>query len=252
MTASPADAGSTGAGDPERRAPVQSDSRHPDGSVAWWEHELAWQNYHRRYATQDAETIAKRAGFSYTELALHLGHPPATWRPGVTRYTPCAVPSPEDTVEPDAVYGETHWLPADACREDGCHHGADEHRGGTGRCMSGKGQKGWRCDCRAFVSPTPPAARTGEDDEADVKMVKVNVRPNARSPQWVSVPVAALSARPLVSGAANRDDVARLRAQAAHLLNGGRFEDEWSEAATLIRELLALLGGDQDNEDGAR
>jgi len=60
------------------------------------------------------------------------------------------------------------------------------------------------------------------------------------------------SARPLVSGTANRDDMARVRAQADRLLNGGRFEDEWSEAATLIRELLALLGGDQDDEDGAR
>lgn len=72
----------------ERRAPVQSDEGCPSGSVAWWEHELAWEDYHRRYPTQGAETIAQRAGFSYSELVDHLGHRPTTWIPGFTSYVP--------------------------------------------------------------------------------------------------------------------------------------------------------------------
>jgi hypothetical protein len=67
----------------ERRAPVQGSPNNGfvDGTVAWWEHELAWQDYHTRYLQQSAERIAERCGFSYGELVDHLGHEPTTWRP---------------------------------------------------------------------------------------------------------------------------------------------------------------------------
>lgn len=52
------------------------------GSVEWWEHEQAYEDYSRRYGTrQSAERIAERAGFSYAELVDHLGHEPTTWMP---------------------------------------------------------------------------------------------------------------------------------------------------------------------------
>lgn len=72
----------------ERRAPVQRNSRipkdqpgHKPGTVAWWEHEKAWEDYASRYGRgQSAERIAERAGFCYLELTDHLGHAPTTWK----------------------------------------------------------------------------------------------------------------------------------------------------------------------------
>lgn len=72
----------------ERRAPVQGDygiprgkPGHSSGTIAWEEHELAWQAYAKRFGRdQSAERIAERAGFGYQELIDYLGHPPKTWR----------------------------------------------------------------------------------------------------------------------------------------------------------------------------
>lgn len=70
--------------DDERRVPVQADGRRdgkPRGTVAWWEHVKAWEDYSRRYGNrQSAERIAERGGFSHWELTDHLGHEPITWR----------------------------------------------------------------------------------------------------------------------------------------------------------------------------
>lgn len=70
----------------ERRANVQaSDYSHADnyvpaGTVAWWEHEEAWQAYSRLFGTsQSAERIHQRSGFCYRELTDLLGHKPITW-----------------------------------------------------------------------------------------------------------------------------------------------------------------------------
>lgn len=66
----------------DRRAPVQGS--HPTymaGSIEWWEHVEAWEDYAKRYGhEQSAEVIAERMGFSYGELVDHLGHEPTTWR----------------------------------------------------------------------------------------------------------------------------------------------------------------------------
>lgn len=59
-----------------RRAPVNGS---PRGTIAWSEHEKAWEAYHRRHSGQSAERIAERGGFSYGELVDHLGHEPSTW-----------------------------------------------------------------------------------------------------------------------------------------------------------------------------
>lgn len=67
-----------------RRAPVQGESRRdgrglkPAGTVAWWEHEKAWEPYGARYS-QSAERIAERSGFGYWEMTDLLGHEPTTW-----------------------------------------------------------------------------------------------------------------------------------------------------------------------------
>ena len=75
------------------RVSVQPDTysyRTPDGSklvnragtIAWWEHQKAWEGYSKRFGTdQSAERIAERHGFSYGELVKYLGHPPTTWVP---------------------------------------------------------------------------------------------------------------------------------------------------------------------------
>jgi len=56
--------------------------RKPAGTVAWWEHEKAWEAYAAEYGRmQSAERIAQRAGFSYAELVHYLGRDPETWRP---------------------------------------------------------------------------------------------------------------------------------------------------------------------------
>lgn len=39
----------------------------------------------------------------------------------------------------------------DHCDEAGCNHARYQHKKGTGRCMDGVNQRGWRCDCAAFV-----------------------------------------------------------------------------------------------------
>jgi hypothetical protein len=62
-----------------RRAPVNGS---PRGTIAWPEHEKAWEAYHRRHSGQSAETIAARGGFGIEELTYQLGHLPATWLPG--------------------------------------------------------------------------------------------------------------------------------------------------------------------------
>lgn len=52
------------------------------GTVTWEEHAEAWEDYAARYGgEQDAERVAQRGGFSYSELTRHLGRAPATWRP---------------------------------------------------------------------------------------------------------------------------------------------------------------------------
>lgn len=66
----------------ERRARVQGDvaDGHVSGTVEWWEHEAAWGDYAKRFGTQQsAQRIHERGGFSYAELADHLGHAPTTW-----------------------------------------------------------------------------------------------------------------------------------------------------------------------------
>jgi len=76
----------------EKRAPVQGEpnllpnvGRYtlPPGTVAWAEHEAAWEAYAEKVGRgQSAERMAERGGFSYTELCAFLGHPPSTWRQG--------------------------------------------------------------------------------------------------------------------------------------------------------------------------
>lgn len=63
-----------------RRAPVQKDRNFgkPAGTIAWWEHEKAWEAYGVRYS-QTAERIAERGGFGYGELVEFLGYYPTTW-----------------------------------------------------------------------------------------------------------------------------------------------------------------------------
>jgi hypothetical protein len=83
-----------------RRAPVQGDyegfcatsraeiaqriGREPKGpgTIAWKEHLLAYNDYSRRYGTQQsAERLAERGGFGFGELIDHLGREPLTWAP---------------------------------------------------------------------------------------------------------------------------------------------------------------------------
>jgi hypothetical protein len=101
---------------------------------------------------------------------------------------------------------------------------------------------------------TPPAVRTGEDDGTDVERVAAALRQRMDGELWVSardanelahVAIAALSARPLVSGTANRDDVARWLSDryGARVDPLDHFPGHWLRDAD---ELLALLGGDQD------
>ena len=66
-----------------RRAPVQGDRGKPHGTIAWWEHEQAWEGYARRFPgsarQQGPERIAERGGFGYGEVLDQLGHEPMTW-----------------------------------------------------------------------------------------------------------------------------------------------------------------------------
>lgn len=66
----------------ERRALVQAERGHPAGTVAWSEHETAWEAYREKCGgSQSAERIHERGGFGYVEIAKLLGHDPTTWRP---------------------------------------------------------------------------------------------------------------------------------------------------------------------------
>jgi hypothetical protein len=71
----------------ERRAPVQSDHTFRGrvaGTITWDEHEEAWNDYAKRYGTeQSAERVAERGGFGYDELIDHLKREPRTWKPRV-------------------------------------------------------------------------------------------------------------------------------------------------------------------------
>lgn len=54
----------------------------PAGTIAWHEHEEAWNEYRSRFRSdQSALTIHERGGFGYYELTTLLGHEPTTWRP---------------------------------------------------------------------------------------------------------------------------------------------------------------------------
>ena len=72
-----------------RRAPVQRQEQRFDGkpargpgTIAWWEHMLAYSDYSHRYgSSQSAERLAERGGFGYLELVDFLGHEPTTWSP---------------------------------------------------------------------------------------------------------------------------------------------------------------------------
>ncbi len=74
--------------DESRRARVQGDHRlgkgkpgREPGTIAWWEHEMAWADYARRYgSSQSAEPIHERGGFGYRDLEDHLKREPFTWR----------------------------------------------------------------------------------------------------------------------------------------------------------------------------
>jgi len=50
----------------------------PSGSVAWWEHLRAAEEY-GKYYRQSARRLAERGGFGYGELIKWLGHEPETW-----------------------------------------------------------------------------------------------------------------------------------------------------------------------------
>ena|SRR3990167_5343855 len=50
-------------------APVQGSA---SGRIAWPLHELAWQEYARRYPGQTAKRLAERGGFSWAELVEFL------------------------------------------------------------------------------------------------------------------------------------------------------------------------------------
>ena len=53
-----------------------------DGTIAWWEHLDAYAVYSAQYGSeQSAQRIHERAGFSYSELIMFLGHEPTTWSP---------------------------------------------------------------------------------------------------------------------------------------------------------------------------
>jgi len=73
----------------KKRAPVQSNrnergnyAKREVGTIEWWEHELAWEAYVKKWGNyQSAERIAERHGFGYNEISELLGHEPTTWEP---------------------------------------------------------------------------------------------------------------------------------------------------------------------------
>lgn len=66
-----------------RRALVQGSRKvKGPGTIAWSEHVEAWNAYAMQYgASQSAERINERGGFSFQELEALLGREPSTWRP---------------------------------------------------------------------------------------------------------------------------------------------------------------------------
>jgi hypothetical protein len=67
-----------------RRAPVQAthEMDKGPGTIAWQEHVVACAAYERRSGTaQSPDRVAKRGGFSYSELVHFLGRIPTTWSP---------------------------------------------------------------------------------------------------------------------------------------------------------------------------
>jgi hypothetical protein len=56
----------------------------PAGTIAWYEHQLAWEGYRKKYpssaAQQDALRIHERGGFGHVELLEFLGHPARTFQ----------------------------------------------------------------------------------------------------------------------------------------------------------------------------
>jgi hypothetical protein len=136
-----------------------------------------------------------------------------------------AVPSPEDTVEPGPRVIDASAVGV-----------AEAYR---------------------LASPTPPAVRTGKDDgavrQALLAWEDTEEGADASFGGMVSVAFAAgwraaLSARPLVSGTANHDDA--ITAVYRLLVAQPRDHASRYPNATAIVDavLLALLGGDQDDE----
>lgn len=70
------------------RVPVQGETTNdprgyrPRGSVEWWEHVEAWNEYHRHHSEQSALRIAERGGFGYWEMFSLLQREPVSWRAG--------------------------------------------------------------------------------------------------------------------------------------------------------------------------
>jgi hypothetical protein len=114
----------------------------------------------------------------------------------------------------------------------------------------------------APIETAPPAVRTGEGDGTDERVTTARtIRDVARAlpptedraanrlhdlADQLQLP--ALSARPLVSGTVNRDDVMRLRGKIEGVQLAARFLTDPALTAQLNRhadELLALLGGYQ-------
>jgi hypothetical protein len=189
-----------------------------------------------------------------------------------------AAPSPEDTVEPTRQASVCHGI--ECLTECSTSHRAHMLAGALPPkhldALPVVSQGG-----RPSPPATPPAVRTGEDDGADVEPTREDravaagfVRraraANSDVEVWdardrIARDIAAeraLAARPLVSGTANRD-VARwlqLRVIARQERCPDSDVPSWESLNQFQRagwlswadELLALLGGDQDDEDGAR
>ena len=164
----------------------------------------------------------------------HTGSCPAHQRDACALCAAGAVPITEH-------HGTAPWRPAVPSPEDTL-----EHKPWCAlRAIGG-------CDCGA--RSTPPAVRTGEDDEAD-HFMNVDYTPRPERVGWPH----SHTARPLVSGMANRDDVARGRV--ARWLSSYDAEDRswiWESGGAIAEsyrlayfadadQLLALLGGDQDS-----
>lgn len=67
--------------DSETRTPAQGVylKQESHGTIAWWEHEQAWQKYNQGGYGQSATRMAERGGFDLEELTMYLGRPPETF-----------------------------------------------------------------------------------------------------------------------------------------------------------------------------